>query len=134
MPAPGSMIEVTLTRFDLRVRSSVRRHQRAIRALMDAIGSREIAPATSQRMGTWEGAWKAVEWPLRWEAMEDQKAGYRGTLSMCSRRVDAGPVSAVTILPAVNKRSMAARKASADTPFDSGRRSVQKGALRSIRV
>ena len=54
---------------------------------------------------------------------------HRGARSICFRRFDAGPVSTLTILPAVNNRSMAARKASADTPFASGSPASSNGAL-----
>jgi len=61
--------------------------------------------------------------------IEGAMEGHRGALSMCFRRFDAGPVSTLTILPAVNSRSMAARKASADTPFASGLPANSNGAL-----
>ncbi len=61
--------------------------------------------------------------------MEGAMEAHRGALSMCFRRFDAGPVSTLTILPAVNNRSMAARKASADTPFASGSPANSNGAL-----
>jgi hypothetical protein len=61
--------------------------------------------------------------------IEGAMEGHRGALSMCFRRFDAGPVSTLTILPAVNKRSMATRKASADTPFASGSPASSNGAL-----
>jgi hypothetical protein len=100
---------------------------------MDAIGSREIAPGDEpahRNVGRrLEGDGMAV---VAREAMEDQK--YRGTLSMCSRRVDAGPVSAVTILPAVNKRSMAARKDPRIRRSTRVADQFKRGALRSIRV
>jgi hypothetical protein len=61
--------------------------------------------------------------------IEGAMEGHRGALSMCFRRFDAGPVSTLAILPAVNNRSMATRKASADTPFASGSPANSKGAL-----
>ena len=61
--------------------------------------------------------------------IEGAMEGHRGTLSMCFRRFDAGPVSTLTILLAVNNRSMAARKASADTPLASGSPANSNGAL-----
>jgi hypothetical protein len=61
--------------------------------------------------------------------IEGAMEAYRGALSMCFRRFDAGPVSTLTIFPAVNKRPMAARKASADTPFASGSPANSNGAL-----
>ena len=61
--------------------------------------------------------------------MEGAMEGHQDALSMCFRRFDAGPVSTLTILPAVNKRSIAARKASAVTPFASGSPANSNGAL-----
>ena len=61
--------------------------------------------------------------------IEGAMEGHRDALSMCFRRFDAGPVSTLTILPAVNKRSMATRKASADTPFASVSPANSNGAL-----
>jgi hypothetical protein len=61
--------------------------------------------------------------------IEDAMEGHLGALSMCFRRLDAGPVSTLTIFPAVNKRSMAARKAPADMPFASGSPANSNGAL-----
>jgi hypothetical protein len=61
--------------------------------------------------------------------IEGAMEGHRVALSMCFRRLDAGPVSTLTILPAVNNRSMAARKASAYTPFASGSPANSNGAL-----
>jgi hypothetical protein len=61
--------------------------------------------------------------------IEGEMEGHRDALSMCFRRFDAGPVSTLTILPAVNKRSMATRKASADTPFASVSPANSNGAL-----
>ncbi len=61
--------------------------------------------------------------------IEGAMEGHLGALSMCFRRFDGGPVSTLTILLAVNKRSMAARKASAETPFASGSPASSNGAL-----
>jgi hypothetical protein len=63
------------------------------------------------------------------EPLEGATEGYRGALSMCFRRFDAGPVSTLTILLTVNSLSMAARKASADMPFASGSPASSNGAL-----
>src|SRR4051794_31019630 len=55
--------------------------------------------------------------------------GHADRRSMCLRTFEAGPVSTVTILPAVYSRSMAARKALAVTPLASGSVAISDGAL-----